>query len=159
MTTTTTEPGTELIPSISIENLLNQRQGILERFQQMQALATEIKQLIGTFQNDYPPEFTWKNSGKEYALIDRYRNESEENRVAYTQAIDAMGWRLLMRESGNLSLMDAKARQEWHDSLTKEVPELTFENIKATFQDLHASRKELFHRGVLNVFKGLSKKT
>ncbi len=62
-----------------------------------------------------------------------------------------------MTESGNRAFMDHKAREEWDDKIGKqEVPELTRENIAATFRDLHVNRREMFNRGVLNLFKGLS---
>lgn len=147
----------QLIRSISIENLLNQRNAILERYQQIKALAKEIGQLTSGFKSSYyPPEFEWSYNGTRHNILNSYRPECAKADEAYRKAIDGLAWKLLMEESGNLALMDAKARQEWHDSLNKEVPELTLANIRATFQSLYESREDLFNRGVINIFKGLS---
>ncbi|MCW1825866.1 DUF4942 domain-containing protein, partial [Enterobacter asburiae] len=59
--------------------------------------------------------------------------------------------------SGMLSLMDAQAREQWYSSLEKDdIPAICEENILSTFKQLHQSKGEVFERGVINVFKGLS---
>ncbi len=76
---------------------------------------------------------------------------------AITRNIDRDIWRDLMLKSGMLSLMDAQARVEWHNSLEKEdIPAVSEANILATFEQLHQSKEEVFERGVINVFKNLS---
>ncbi|BEM65483.1 restriction methylase [Serratia marcescens] len=74
-----------------------------------------------------------------------------------TRNLDRSVWRDLMLKSGMISLMDAQARDEWHKNLEDGVlPEISEENILATFEHLHHSKGEVFERGVINVFKGLS---
>lgn len=66
-------------------------------------------------------------------------------------------WRDLMKKSGMLSLMDAQARDQWNKSLEGEnIPAISEANILSTFEQLHQSKDEVFERGVINVFKGLS---
>ena len=149
---------TALIASVSIENLLQTREAMLERFTKMQTLAIEIKQLGVVFEDAYPPRFEWEFNGTKHSLTSYYQ-EGEEEKIAkdYRQAIDRLGWRFLMEKSGFLAYMDAKAKEEWREGLKKEeMPELTYTNIMATFQGLHANRGELFDRGVINVFRSLS---
>ena len=53
--------------------------------------------------------------------------------------------------------MDAQARAEWYNSLEKDdIPAVSEENILSTFKQLHLNKGEVFERGVINVFKGLS---
>lgn len=53
--------------------------------------------------------------------------------------------------------MDAQAREQWYNSLEKEdIPAINEENILSTFEQLHQSKDDVFERGVINVFKGLS---
>jgi len=150
----------DLIKSVSIENLLQKRAAILERFTKMQELAQEIKDLEKMFGDTYPPRCEWEFDGKRHSFINYYSSERDtktESLRDYTKAIDRLAWKMLMQESGNLALMDAKAKDEWNQSLKEDKhPELTYENIQATFSDLHASRGEMFDRGVTNVFKSLS---
>ncbi|QDL34490.1 DUF4942 domain-containing protein [Serratia liquefaciens] len=76
---------------------------------------------------------------------------------AITRNIDRDIWRDLMLKSGMISLMDAQARDDWHKNLEEgELPEISEENILATFEQLHYRKGEVFERGVINVFKGLS---
>lgn len=76
---------------------------------------------------------------------------------AITQNIDRSIWKDLMNKSGMLALMDAQARDEWYNSLEKDdIPAVSEENILSTFEQLHQSKAEVFERGIINVFKGLS---
>lgn len=150
-----------LIPSVSIANLLLQRAAILERFSKMQELAEEIQSIEQVWHHVYTPRFEWDSDGHKTYLINYYGQDKEaakaESRRDYVKTVDRMAWKMLMKESGNLALMDAKAKEEWETSLREgNYPELTLENIHATFADLHAARGEMFDRGVINVFKSLS---
>lgn len=74
-----------------------------------------------------------------------------------THNLDRGIWRDLMKRSGMLSIMDAQAREQWYNSLEKEdIPAISKENILSTFKQLHQSKDDVFERGVINVFKGLS---
>ena len=74
-----------------------------------------------------------------------------------TRNLDRGIWRDLMKRSGMLSIMDAQAREQWYNSLEKEdIPAISEENILSTFEQLHQSKDDVFERGVINVFKGLS---
>lgn len=62
-----------------------------------------------------------------------------------------------MQHSGMLALMDAQARDEWYNSLEKDnIPAISDANILSTFMQLHQNKGEVFERGGINVFKGLS---
>ncbi|EBW9460572.1 DUF4942 domain-containing protein, partial [Salmonella enterica subsp. enterica serovar Panama] len=46
---------------------------------------------------------------------------------------------------------------QWYNSLEKDdIPAVSEANILSTFEQLHQSKGEVFERGVINVFKGLS---
>ena len=71
--------------------------------------------------------------------------------------LDREIWRDLMQRSGMLSLMDAQARDTWYRSLEYDnFPEISEANILSTFEQLHQNKDEVFERGVINVFRGLS---
>ncbi|WNN51053.1 DUF4942 domain-containing protein [Hafnia alvei] len=76
---------------------------------------------------------------------------------AITRNLDRGIWRDLMKRSGMLSIMDVQAREQWYNSLEKEdIPAISEENILSTFEQLHQSKDDVFERGVINMFKGLS---
>ncbi|EAM8903329.1 TPA: DUF4942 domain-containing protein [Salmonella enterica] len=76
---------------------------------------------------------------------------------AITRNLDRNIWRDLMKKSGMLSIMDAQARDQWYRNLeSDDIPAISEANILSTFEQLHQSKDEVFERGVINVFKGLS---
>lgn len=140
----------EIVPSVSLENLTRQRAAALERYDQAIALLNEAN-AIG---------ITAHLGGQRFLLDEFGRREiltEPAGREALRRSLDACGWQYLMNESGLRTFMDAKARQDWDHNISKgDIPELTLENIQATFSTIHASRGELFERGVLEIYRRLS---
>lgn len=152
--TTPDEPSSTSAPvkSLSIENLLRVRDGIKSRIEQAHALLVEAERMA------------------KGAALDMARISVEARRTTYgpdffdagtpdylLKIVDASAWLMLMKESGLLTFMDAAARSQWNSNCHDlRAPELTKENIAATFAELHASRGSFLRRGVVNVFKRLS---
>ena len=56
-----------------------------------------------------------------------------------------------------MALMDAQARDLWHKNLEEgDLPAISEANILSTFEQLHLNKMDVFERGIINVFKGLS---
>lgn len=148
-----TEPN-ELIPSTSIDRIVTGRNTAL----------TQIELLIQ--QLDAISRFTAEIGGgtaQDWAMRSWHRYESwltEKADVAMsviTRNIDRFIWRDLMLKSGMLSLMDAQAREQWQTNLEEgELPATSEANILSTFEQLHLNKMDVFERGIINVFKGLS---
>ncbi|MBZ7671266.1 DUF4942 domain-containing protein [Klebsiella grimontii] len=74
-----------------------------------------------------------------------------------TRNIERRVWHNLMQQSGMLALMNDQSSTEWYQNMEdNKFPEISEENILATFQHLHDTKAEVFERGVINVFKGIS---
>ncbi len=147
---------TELVPSVSIANMLNQRAAVLERLEVALQLLSEAAELAREAKIGFPTiEFSGMN-GSRYR--ERGLNSGASDLLALSrQAIDSDGWAYLMNQTGLRTFMDAKARQEWDYGLKDgKFPEMTAENIRATFSQLHESRGDMFERGVIANFKQLS---
>jgi hypothetical protein len=53
--------------------------------------------------------------------------------------------------------MDAEARSQWAKNLEEgDLPAISEANILSTFEQLHHNKQDVFERGIINVFKGLS---
>jgi len=53
--------------------------------------------------------------------------------------------------------MDSKTREQWRDAIEKgEAPELTPDNIRATFGRMYEERGEMFEQGVIRCFRELA---
>lgn len=70
--------------------------------------------------------------------------------------LDASMWRRAFDLTGFKQLMDAQAVAEFERSLTPLPPEFTEANIRSTFIELHGKSRDMFRRGVVNVFRYLS---
>ena len=156
---TVTEPEvltghTEVICSTSIERTVTGRNAALAQIE------TLIQQL------DDISTLTHSIGGKtalDWAMKQNFRcgcwlmEKPEVAMKAITRNLDRGIWLDLMNKSGMLSLMDAVAREQWYNSLEKDdIPAVSEENIMSTFEQLHLNKGEVFERGVINVFKGLS---
>lgn len=144
---------TDLVKSLSIANLTNQRTACMERIQQALTLLSEARDIA------IRAHLTWPrievNPHGRHHGVDMPSDEALES---IRRCIDAGGWAYLMHESGLRTFMDAQARSEWDTNLYegKDIPELTADNVAATFAVLHERRSEMFDRGVLNCFRRLS---
>lgn len=140
----------EVIPSTSFESLLLRRNGMLEKIGQARALCLEADSMSEGLCNT-ASALTGSTYQRELCITAPEVEETVRKRI------DAAGWDFLMIESGMRTFMDTAARDEWNKKIRDcDVPELTMENIEATFASLHGSRGDMFERGVVNVFRKLS---
>jgi hypothetical protein len=148
----------ELIKSISIQALL------IERDRAHKALE-DLLTIYNSFQGSNFIEFDKVAFGsKRYRDIGMFRLSDRYPKGAINSAKDrlnAMLWKRLMDESGMKTFMSAPKVEEW-DKLVREedqhknLPPLTEESIKATFEALHCDKDKMFKHSVINVFNNLS---
>ncbi len=151
------EPQHELIPSVSIANLLQQREAVmtlfreaLDKLEQAHALATAAR--LGF--PDLSMARGWRGHG--LRMTGEYANRTTLLET-FQACVDAGGWTTLLNDSGMRSVMSASKRKEVDEQLGAEnVPALTREAIRATFVTLHDSRMDMFEQGVLECFRRLS---
>ena len=147
----------ELIPSLSIANLLQQREAVLilfqealEKLEQAHALATAAR--LGF--PDFSMARGWRSNGLHMTGECANRTTLLET---FQACVDAGGWTTLLHDSGMRSIMSASKRKDVDEQIGAEkVPELTREAIRATFATLHDSRVDMFEQGVLECFRRLS---
>jgi hypothetical protein len=146
-----------IVPSISITHLLQQRAAVLERITQAFALIEEADRLAAAAHLGFPylaVSKACRSNGE--AIAGSFSTPGSALRTAQS-AIDAAAWRYLMQESGMRSLMSASKRQAFDEQVNKgEMPELTRDAIEATFGALHEARGTMFEQGAVECFKRLS---
>lgn len=165
---------TELVPSVSIENLVNQRAGVVERVERAIDLLREAATLaeqahVGMPRFTLSTSYGRNSSGLDVAsarlgrtsrsglTLDSEAAPLDDVKKALRVGVDASAWQYLMHESGLRSMMDATAREKWDKAIYDgDVPELNSSNVRSTFTMLHDSRGEMFERGVIACFKGLA---
>ncbi|CAJ0816895.1 hypothetical protein LMG19087_02912 [Ralstonia wenshanensis] len=149
---------TELVPSVSITNLANQRTAVIERIRTALALLAEAEQLARAAHLGFPRlvlDNSYAHRGSITVTGEYAKRAEAEQAILHT--IDAKGWNHLLNESGLRTFMDARARAQWHQQIADgNVPEFTASNIEATFAELYGARGDMFERGVLECFRHLS---
>jgi hypothetical protein len=144
-----------IVKSVSVENMVNQRAAVVERIDRALTLLTEARELAIAAGLGFPRLKIDENKYGCYSMVDPEHRKTVDESMR--KIVDIGGWQHLMSESGLRTFMDAKAREAWDKQVHEgNVPELTLENVVATFQSLHASRGDMFERGVIECFKALS---
>lgn len=144
---------TDVICSTSIERIVTGRNAALGLTEILIHQLNDISALTDSIGGGKANEW-----GVRQYRYDCWLMEKPETAMkAISRNIDRGIWKDLMKKSGMLSLMDAQARDEWYKNLEGEdIPGVSEANILSTFEQLHQSKGEVFERGVINVFKGLS---
>lgn len=144
----------ELILSTSIERVLTGRDSALKQIEQLIEQLDAISRLTSEIGGGTAQDWAMK-PGHRY---DSWLTEKADKAMpAVTRNIDSSIWRDLMLKSGMMALMDAQARDQWHKNLEEgDLPTISEANILSTFEQLHLNKTEVFERGIINVFKGLS---
>ena len=155
----------QLVKSVSVDDLLNKREAIIARLVQMQSLWDEVTQLSQQYFNDnkvygcaeyFINGLNGRNGS--FKLWDR-KGDINIGLDSATQRVDKAGWKHLLHESGMRTLMNNAMRNQWDGLLyndNEKVPVLSRGTIEATFGQLHADSQNIFEQGVIDVFKGLS---
>lgn len=144
---------TDVICSTSIERIVTGRNAALAQIEALIHQLDDISALTASIGGGRGNEW----AVRQYRYSCWLMEKPETAMKAITGNLDRSLWRDLMKKSGMLSLMDAEARNQWYSSLEKDdIPAICEENILSTFKQLHQSKGEVFERGIINVFKGLS---
>jgi hypothetical protein len=149
----------DVVKSVSIENLLAQRNAMIDRVRKLAEGFAELDSIglaCGIVRPDKFRHLKRLLCGSDhYARVPLLDSDREIPEII--KRMDASGWAYLMEESGLLTFMDSKARAEWAKKIeTLDVPPLTRENIEATFTALRDARGDIFERGVIECFRALA---
>lgn len=144
----------ELICSTSIERIVTGRNAALGQIEMLIQKLDEISRLTSSIGGNVANHWAMRQ-GHSY---DCWLVQPVDKAMpVITRNIDRSIWRDLMLKSGMLTLMDAEARSQWAKNLEEgELPAISEANILSTFEQLHHNKQDVFERGIINVFKGLS---
>ena len=145
---------TDVICSTSIERIVTGRNAALAQIEVLMQQLDDVSMLTRSIGGKTALDWAMKQDFRCGCWL---MEKPEAAMKAITRNLDRSIWRDLMKKSGMLSLMDAQARDQWYNSVEKDdIPAVSEENILSTFEQLHLNKGEVFERGVINVFKGLS---
>lgn len=144
----------ELICSTSIERVVFGRDSVLKQIEQLIEQLDTISRLTSEIGGGTAQDWAMKPGHRYDSWLTK---QTDKAMTAVTRNIDRSIWRDLMLKSGMMALMDAQARDHWHKNLEEgDLPAISEANILSTFEQLHLNKMDVFERGIINVFKGLS---
>lgn len=156
-----------VVQSVSVENLVRQRNAVVERLTSAMQLIWEA-QAIARKANIGFPYIVHKAQGTDYDVLKRkYRpmvDHEEDSPIdkegvlqRIIRSVDSGAWAYLMHQSGLRTFMDSETRREWDEKVyNDDVPELDKETIEATFEAMYLNRRGMLEDGVVKCFKRLS---
>ncbi|EPG8069665.1 DUF4942 domain-containing protein, partial [Escherichia coli] len=84
-------------------------------------------------------------------------DKPEEAKKNITRLADRKIWDRLMTDTGMYTFMSSCQRDEWNSQLMSNTcPEITLDNVLATFRHLNASKMQTFEQGLIDVYRKLS---
>lgn len=145
---------TEVICSTSIERIVTGRNAALTQIEALIHQIADISTITNSIGGGVARDWAMK---QDFRCSCWLMEKAVTAMPVITRNLDRDIWRDLMKKSGMLSVMDAQARDQWYRNLEGDnIPAISEANILSTFEQLHQSKGEVFERGVINVFKGLS---
>lgn len=144
----------ELICSTSIERIVTGRDAALSLIEILIHKLDDISRLTSSIGGDVAEHWAMRQGHS----FDCWLVQPVDKAMpVITRNIDRSIWRDLMLKSRMLTLMDAEARSQWAKNLEEgDLPAISEANILSTFEQLHHNKQDVFERGIINVFKGLS---
>lgn len=149
----------ELIQSLPIDEFIARRDAIASQIKASEQAFEAAKNLYKQSQVGYSKLLTCTVQKEFEALSPQssFRSSERFDFSSVLRGFDAQAWGYLMDQSGLLSLMSSAARSQWERNIIDcKTPELTLENVQATFKNLHDRRQEMFEQGVLDSFNSCS---
>ncbi|AJJ12524.1 methyltransferase domain protein [Yersinia rohdei] len=145
---------TDVICSTSIERIITLRNAALVQIDALIHQLEDISAITNSIGGGVAKDWAMR---QDFRTGCWFMEKAETAMKVITCNLDRGIWRDLMKKSGMLSLMDAQARDQWYRNLEGDnIPAVSEANILSTFEQLHQSKGDVFERGVINVFKGLS---
>ena len=145
---------TDLICSTNIERIVTGRDAALKQIGALIEQLHDISELTSRIGGGIARDWAMRQDFRTGCWL---MEKAEAAMKVIVRNLDRSIWRDLMKKSGMLSLMDAQAREQWDRNLEgDDIPAISEANILSTFEQLHQNKDEVFERGIINVFKGLS---
>ncbi|HHJ4459962.1 TPA: DUF4942 domain-containing protein [Citrobacter braakii] len=144
----------ELICSTSIERIVTRRDAALKQIETLIRQLDNVSRLTSGIGGNIASHWAMRQG---HSFDCWLMQPVDKAMPVISRNIDRSIWRDLMLKSGMLTLMDAEARSQWAKNLEEgDLPAISEANILSTFEQLHHNKQDVFERGIINVFKGLS---
>lgn len=154
-----------IVPRLTIEAICNKRDHALKEYAAAYDKIEEAKAAIKVAYNargECAPIVNKYNHHISASLRDVLVTIDAPDKEQYLNAarhmLDTDVWAYLVEHTRALKLLDATARQEFHEQLLEDPPEVTFENVNATLEGWYLQYGEMFKRSIARSFSTLDRR-
>ena len=142
----------DILAGVDLPRLIDQRAEVIGKIRQVLDLLGEAENIAKQAHLGFPK---LKTDGPDLTgpFAERARAEA-----ALIQAVDAEAWKFLLDASRLSRFMDSMEHERWTNVIysDSDTPELTMATITETFGRLHAERRAMFERKLMEIFRALS---
>ena len=158
-------PSTALVPHSAIETIVAQRDAAMDRMNDAAEMlerayalseAAVTHRIAATQGESF--YFERRHDEEDYKRLFNDRFDKAKSLDQWRKVLDASVWTHLFKRTGLENMLDATAKEEWRKSLLTEVPEVTYENIRATLETVAHDSDMIFKRGLAKAFAKLDRR-
>lgn len=154
-----------IVPRLTIEAICNKRDQVLEEYaaaydkiEEAQAAikkAYELRGACAPVRNSYNEHIDNKARS---LLVSISAPNREQYLDAARHTVDTDVWAYLVEHTRVLKLMDRTARSEFREQLLRDAPEVTYDNVQATLEEIYLQYTTIFQRSIATSFSSLDRR-
>jgi hypothetical protein len=145
------KPLHDILADVDLQHLIAQRTEAIDKIRQALDLLSEAENIAKQTHLGFPRLKTERMLDITGPHAERARAEA-----ALIQAVDTEAWKFLLDASRLSRFMDTAEHEKWTDIIYSDTPALTMTAITETFARLHAKRRAMFEREIVEIFRTLS---
>ncbi|KAA5604377.1 DUF4942 domain-containing protein [Roseospira marina] len=157
MSGTWTNASTDMVRKASAEELVGHRDRALERIEAgFEAIIEGMKAYKTAAGTGHGLSSLTSSTGAMWSVV--YSGITKRAMDDVRKEIDRDVWTYMAESLGLYTVMDATAKAKFQDDIEKDPPEVTVENLRATFGALRADADVIFRRGLVETFRRLDRR-
>tara|TARA_B100000519_G_scaffold197975_1_gene206627 strand:- start:739 stop:2619 length:1881 start_codon:yes stop_codon:yes gene_type:complete len=154
-----------IVPRLTIEAICNKRDHVLEEYaaayDKIEEAQDAIKQAYQVRGDCAPIVNSYNQHIDDQArslLVSISAPSREEYLSAARHMVDTDVWAYLVEHTRVLKLMDRIARREFREQLLRDPPEVTYDNVQATLEEIYLQYTTIFQRSIATSFSSLDRR-
>ncbi|MFX4226382.1 MAG: DUF4942 domain-containing protein [Porticoccaceae bacterium] len=154
-----------IVPRLTIEAICNKRNHVLEEYaaaydkiEEAQAAikkAYEVRGACAPIKNSYNRHIDDETRS---LLVSISAPNREDYLSSARHMVDTDVWAYLVEQTRVLKLMDRTARRDFREQLLRDPPEVTYDNVQATLEEIYLQYITIFQRSIATSFSSLDRR-
>ena len=157
------EATTALVPRATVQDLVDRRDRALKSYDHAHAALVVASEYIEEARNlstvGAQTRYNYHINTEKMAFLGEVRVPDRDAYLGMARrVVDTDAWSTLIGLTDLERLMDKTAKDQFHQQLIKDPPEVTVENVYATLEGLVLDAENIFRRGIAECFSNLDRR-